>query len=315
MDENLLREGERKLAQIGMAFTGSKPDAGNSPRIAREYFDSLHLELRTIDAVEASTRMRLFGGDFATPVMVAALSGLDRICPNGMIETARGAAAAGAVMWAGIGDEAELKGMIDTGARVVKIVKPYRDHELIFEKLAQAERLGAFAAGMDIDFVFGKKDGSALFPMTPKTLDDIRTFVKATRLPFVLKGVLSERDAAKALEAGAAGVMVSNHGGAVLDYALPPLRVLPRVAGIIGGKIPVFLDGGVARGVDAFKALARGASGVGVGKAVMAGLASAGAEGVRKVLDGVTRELKRTMSITGAAGLDSIDPTAVVGPA
>ncbi len=314
MVDYLLRDGERKLADLGMAFTAPRPEAGNSQRLAREYFDSLHLEIRAIDAVEASTRMMLFGHEFATPIMVATLSGLDRIRPNGMAETAKGAAAAGAVMWAGIGGEDELKAMIDTGAKTIKIVKPYRDTDLIFEKIAMAERAGAFALGMDIDFCFGRRDGSSPLPMGPKTLDDLKSFVQATRLPFILKGVLSERDAAKALEAGAAGIVVSHHGGAVLDYALPPLRVLPRVAGIVGEKIPIFLDGGISRGIDAFKALALGANGVSLGRAVMAGLVSAGAEGVQRILEAVTWELRRAMSLTGAADLDGIDPTAVVGP-
>jgi isopentenyl diphosphate isomerase/L-lactate dehydrogenase-like FMN-dependent dehydrogenase len=270
--------------------------------------------MRAIDAVEASTEFRLFNTAFSTPVMTAALSGLDNICPDGMTEVARGAAAANAVMWAGIGDESQLEAMIGTGTKTVKIIKPYADHDLIYEKISQAEKHGAFAVGMDIDFVFGptRKRGYAMtYPVAPKTTGDIRDFVKATKLPFILKGVLSEKDAEKTLDSGGAAILVSYHGGSVLDYAAPPLMILPRIAKVIGGQIPIFVDSSIGSGADVFKALALGASAVCIGRAVMAGLASDGFEGVRKVLEGINEELKFIMSLTGARDLKSIDPDVV----
>lgn len=314
MIDALLRDGDEKLQEKGVSTSRIAPDAGNPQRLTREYFDSLQVELRMIDAVEASTRMELFGRTFATPVMVATLSFLDRIHPNGMVETARAAAEAESVMWAGIGGEDELAAMVDTGAAVVKIVKPYADHNLIFKKLDHAEKCGAFAVGMDISFFFARKNGTAPAPMSPKTIDDMKAFVKATKLPFIFKGVLSQIDAVKAVEAGAAAIVVSHHGGNVLDCALPPARILPRIAMAVADKIPVFADCGIMRGLDAFKALAAGADAVSVGRAVMAGLASAGAEGVKKVLNGITWELQRAMSMTGAKDLAHIDPESVWTP-
>lgn len=300
----LLTEGNSKLNRKSGAETGSVL------KMTRDYLDSLAIELRVIDAVEASTKMELFGETFATPVMVAALSGLGK----GMVEIARAAAAAGTVMWAGIGDEAELEAMIDTGAKVIKIVKPYRDKDLILEKLSRAEKAGAFAVGMDVDFVFGGSiEDSLVRPqlMGPKTLEDIRGFVKATRLPFLLKGVLSEQDARKSLEAGAAAIIVSHHGGSVLDYAVPPLKVLPRIAKVIDKEIPIFVDSGITRGTDVFKALALGADGALVGRSVLAGHAVSGAEGAQRILEGTTEELRRVMSLTCSADLEHIDPDVI----
>lgn len=310
MMENLAKEGEQKLQEKGIA---SKLTAalGNSVRINREYLDSLLVELRTIGAVEASTKIELFGQAFSTPIMVAAISGLDNICPHAMAEVAKGAAAANAVMWAGIGDEDELRAMIDTGAKVVKIVKPYSDESLIFEKLAQAERYGALAVGMDTDFFFGSKRNPRLaqaFPVSPKTLSQLQSYVRATKLPFLFKGILSVADANLALEAGAAGIVVSHHGGSVTDFAVPPLRVLPRIVEAVAGRIPIFVDCGISGGFDAFKALALGADGVCMGRAVMAGLAAEGADGVRKVIEAATVELQRVLSLTGAADCRGIDP-------
>jgi isopentenyl diphosphate isomerase/L-lactate dehydrogenase-like FMN-dependent dehydrogenase len=309
MIESYIEESEKRLQEKGLAsrYSGAR---GNSPRITREYNDSLLIEMRVIDAVEASTEFRLFDTAFSTPVMSAALSGLDTICLDGMTEVARGAAAANAVMWAGIGDELQLEAMIGTGAKTIKIVKPYADHDLIYEKISQAEKHGAFAVGMDIDYVFGptRKRGYAMtYPVAPKTLDDIRGFVKSTKLPFILKGVLSEKDAEKALESGASAIVVSHHGGSVLNYAVPPLMILPRIAKVVDGQIPIFADSGMRNGADVFKALALGASGVCVGSAVMAGLASDGSQGVRRVLEGINEELKFLMSLTGARDLQSID--------
>jgi isopentenyl diphosphate isomerase/L-lactate dehydrogenase-like FMN-dependent dehydrogenase len=294
--------------------TPATVNTGDSTKITRAYFDSLLVELRTIDAVKASTEMKLFGETFSTPVMVTALSGLDRTRPGGMVDTAKGAATAGAAMWTGIGSEAELEALIATGAKVVKIVKPYADADLIFKKIAHAEKSGVIAVGMDTDYVFGRRDNKGFameYPVSPKTREELKSFVKATKLPFILKGILSERDAGKALEVGAGGIVVSYHGGSLLDYAVPPLKVLPRILKVIDKKIPVFVDCGITRGMDAFKALALGATAVSVGRAVIAGLASDGAEGVRKVLEDITGELQWAMNLTGSFDVAHIDPTVI----
>jgi len=308
----LLAEGMNKLKESGLGhYANTGAETGSTLRITREYMDSLTIETRTIDAVEACTEFELFGEVFATPVMTGALSGLGAICPNPMVEMAKGVKAAGAAMWVGIGKGDELKEIIATGVKTIKIVKPYRDKDLIFAKLAEAEKYGAFAVGMDTIFVFGgKREDTLIRPdlMGPKTLKDIREFVDSTRLPFILKGILSERDAGKALEAGAAAIVVSHHGGATLDYAVPPLKILPRIAKVIRGEIPIFVDGGITRGTDVFKALALGASGVLVGRSVMAGLAYGGAEGVTKLIAGTNEELRRVMSLTGCPNLEDISP-------
>ncbi|MDR1247051.1 MAG: alpha-hydroxy-acid oxidizing protein [Clostridiales Family XIII bacterium] len=286
----------------------------NSALLTRAYLDSLQVELRTVDSNVASTKICLYGESFNTPVMMAPLSGLDNIRPNGAVDAAKGAAAAGAVSWTGIGDMKELESLIATGAKVIKIIKPYSDHDVIFEKIEHAEKSGVFALGMDTDFFYGPmgKRGFAMDkPVSPKTLDDIKKFIRATKLPFILKGILSIHDTVKALEAGAGGIVVSHHGGAVLDYAVPPVRILPEIAKIVDGKIPIFVDSGITRGMDAFKALALGANGVLVGRAVIEGLTAAGAEGVQQVLDGMTEELRFAMSLTCSADPSRIDPSVI----
>lgn len=288
-------------------------NAGNSEKITRDYLDSLLVEMRHIDAVEPCTKLELYGETFATPVMLAALSHLDKTRPNGMVEAARGLLAAGGVMWTGMGDEEELEAITATGAKTIKIIKPYADNQVILKKIAHAEKQGCIAVGMDIDHQFGSKNswGTVLgVPMAPKTLEEIRTFAGSTKLPFIIKGVLSEQDARKCLDAGVGGIVVSHHHGMV-DYALPPLRILPRIAKLVNKRIPIFVDCGMNRGLDAFKALALGATAVSAGRVVMEPLRNDGAQGVQRVIEGMTAELKWAMAVTCSRDITGIDPSVI----
>jgi 4-hydroxymandelate oxidase len=307
----LLTEGNSKLKELGLGnYMDKGVETSSVLKITRDYLDSLTIETRMIDSVLASTQMTLFGEMFTTPVMTAPLSGLGAICRNPMVELAKGCKQAGAVMWVGIGEGQELKAIIETGAKTIKIVKPYKDNNLIFAKIAEAEQYGAFAVGMDIIFSFGGKKEDSLIRsdlMGPKTLAEIKSFVQATKLPFILKGILSEQDASKALEVGAAAIVVSHHGGGSIDYAVPPLKILPAITKVIAGRIPIFVDSGIVRGTDVFKALALGASGVLIGRTAMIGLAAGMATGVEKIISGTNEELRRVMNLTGSSNLETID--------
>jgi isopentenyl diphosphate isomerase/L-lactate dehydrogenase-like FMN-dependent dehydrogenase len=166
---------------------------------------------------------------------------------------------------------------------------------------------------MDIDHAFGGKNswfdvlGS---PMAPKTLEEIKSFVKASSLPFIIKGVLSVQDARKCLDAGVRGIVVSHHHGMV-DYALPPLQILPEIVKVINKQIPIFVDCGINRGMDAFKAIALGANAVSVGRGIMEELKAEGAAGVQKKILKMTDELKWAMAVTCSKDLNHIDPNII----
>lgn len=135
------------------------------------------------------------------------------------------------------------------------------------------------------------------------TWDDIVWLRSITRLPVLLKGVLHPADATQAVAAGAAGVIVSNHGGRTLDTAPPTAVALPRVAQAVAGAVPVLVDGGIRRGTDVLKAMALGASAVLVGRPAVHGLAHAGAAGVAHVLRLLRDELEVAMALTGCKTL------------
>ncbi|GHV03245.1 FMN-dependent dehydrogenase [Spirochaetia bacterium] len=285
-------------------------NAGDSAQITRDYFDSLLVELRYIDGVEPSTKLELYGETFETPLMFAALSHLDKVYPKGMSESAKGMLAAGGVMWAGMGSEQELEEITATGAKTIKIIKPHADNKDIFRKIEHAEKCGCLAVGIDVDHSF---DGYGHFDvvlgehMKPKALDEIRDFVKSTKLPFIIKGVLSEQDTYKCLNAGIRGIVVSHHHGRI-DYSLPPLQILPKIAKIVNKQIPIFVDCGIARGLDAFKAIALGATAVSVGRAIMPPLEKEGAAGVTKTIQSMTAELAGAMAFTCSPDIRHIDP-------
>jgi isopentenyl diphosphate isomerase/L-lactate dehydrogenase-like FMN-dependent dehydrogenase len=166
---------------------------------------------------------------------------------------------------------------------------------------------------MDIDHAYNSKgqyDTVLGLPMTGKTLDEIKEFVKATKLPFIIKGVLSERDTDKCLEAGVKGIVVSHHHG-IQNYAIPPLMILPKIAKLVNNSIPIFVDCGVTNGMDVFKALALGATAVSVGRELMTHLGAGGAEGVEKRMREITQELAGAMARTGSPDLKHIDSTVI----
>lgn len=285
----------------------------DSNQITREYFDSLLVEMRHIDAVIPSTELELYGEIFDTPIMMAALSHLGNVRENGMVEMAKGAQAANAVNWAGMGDEADIEAITATGARTINIIKPYADNDYILRRIEHAEQCGVLALGMDVDHSFGgngKYDVVLGEEMRPKSLTEITEFIKSTKLPFIIKGVLSEQDAYKALEAGAKGIVVSHHHG-IMNYAVPPLYILPKIAKVIDHQIPIFVDCGIMSGMEVFKALALGADAVSAGRVIMEPLKMNGSEGVKAQIIKMTEELAGVMARTCSRDIKHIDPSVI----
>lgn len=283
-----------------------------SDHITRAYIDSLLVEVRHLDAVLPDTTLNLYGKSFRTPVMTAALSHMANTYPDGMVEMARGATMAGAVTFSGMGHNDEFRRMVETGADVIKIIKPYADRKSVHEKIRLAEELGCLAVGIDIDHAFNRNgydeiEGMSMYPVTTKELAEL---VKMTKLPFVIKGVLSRQDARKCLDAGVQGMVVSHHNGRI-DCAVPPLMILPEILEETQGKVPLFVDCSMQTGLDAFKALALGATGVCVGRPLIPRLKEKGAEGVQEVIEAITKELKYTMTQTATPDLNHFDKTVV----
>ena len=286
---------------------------GDSDLITREYFDSILLETRLIGSDLADTHVSLFGKEFENPITTAALSHLNSHHPEGLAEMARGAKSAGSLVFIGMGDPSETARVAETGASVIKIVKPYADEGLIFERLDQAKKSGCFGVGMDIDHTFsrfGGYDNVMGFQMNAKSEADLKRYMARTGLPFVMKGILSVSDALKCAELGAQGIVVSHHHG-IMKSAVPPLYLLPKIREAVGDSLTIFLDCDVENGFDVFKALALGANAVSVGRAIMPPLRENAAQGVCDRILEINGELRAAMARTGAKSIAEIDPTAL----
>ncbi len=288
-------------------------DAGNSNRIAREYMDSLRVETRYIDSVCPDVGYTLYGERFSSPIMTAALSHLDRFMfPGAALALARGAKDAGCALWYGMAEPEEIDALAATGARMIEIIKPYADRREMYRRIEHAEKIGLLAVGVDIDHSFGSEGGPDIvngIEMAPMTSAELKALCESTKLPVIVKGVLSRRDAEKALAAGAGGLLLSHHNNRI-EYAVPPMAMLEEIRPMAGG-VPLFIDCEVQTGMDAFKALALGASGVCIGRPLMAAIRQDTENGAKNYLLKATGELKKAMAFTGCPDLSHIDPSVI----
>ena len=287
--------------------------SSNSDTITRDFFDSLLLEPRYIDSDLPVTKLELYGRTFDTPVMTAALSHLGNTAEYGMVIYAQAAANCNTVHWVGMGEDKELEEITATGAATIKIIKPHADNKEVFRKIEHAKKAGCFAVGMDIDHAFngnGGYDNVLGLPMKPKTTEELADFVQAAGdTPFIVKGVLSTKDAEKCLKAGCKGIQLSHHHG-IINYAVPPLMMLPEILQVTRGEIPLFIDCGIESGMDVYKCLALGATAVSVGRHLMPFLKE-GADKTSDRIKEMTGELASTMARTGIRDLKSFDPTVI----
>ena len=187
----------------------------------------------------------------------------------------------------------------------IPTVKPW-DAATIAEKMALVRDARALAVAMDIDAAGLPFLKNHVPPAGSKTVAELREIIAAAGVPFLIKGIMTVRGAQKALEAGAAGIVVSNHGGRVLDGTSATAEVLPEIAAAVGGRALVLVDGGIRTGLDVFRALALGADAVLIARPFVTAVYGAGADGVRAYVAQLQAELADAMSMCGARSLADI---------
>ena len=296
-----------------------------------------------------NTRLELFGQGFAYPILLAPVAHQKLVHPEGELATVLAASAmeagmvvstqasaslediarhARAPLWfqlyilpdrdftAALVRRAEAAGY---GALVVTVDAPVngprnREQRASFAVPAEAEAVN-LRGSQPLPAMGGAAGSPALFgtPLldSAPTWKDIAWLRSLTRLPLLVKGVMSAEDAGRAVSEGVDGIVVSNHGGRVLDAQPATIDVLPEIAAAVGGRVPVLLDGGIRRGTDVLKALALGASAVLIGRPYVYGLAAAGAVGVSHVLHILRAELEVAMALTGCRDLGGVGPSLV----
>ncbi len=280
--------------------------------ITEQYMDSILIEERLIDSVVADTSIEFLGDKFASPIMTPAFSHLGNYNGRehtGLEEYSIAAKECNILNFCGMMENDQFKKIADTGAKTVRIVKPYADNGKVKDQMQYAESVGAFGIGMDIDHIFGH-DGLDVVvgeKMAEQTMDMLRSYVELTKLPFVVKGVLSVLDAVKCAEIGAKAIIISHHHGR-LPYAVPPMMILPEIKDALKDTdVKIIVDCGIATGADVFKALALGADAAAVGRSMLPSLEKNGSEGVTEFIRYTANELRYIMSFTGFSKVDEIN--------
>lgn len=285
--------------------------------ITARYMDSILIKERLIDSTVADTSVELFGETFSSPVMTPAFSHLKQFNGReltGLEEYSVAAKNLNILNFVGMMENDMFRRIIDTGAKTVRIVKPYADNAKVRDQMKFAEDAGAFGIGMDIDHIFGNDGLDVVIgeQMAVQTSDMIRSYIESTKLPFVVKGVLSEEEAVKCADLGAKAIIVSHHHGR-LPYAVPPMMVLPGIKKALEGKdVKIIVDCGIGSGADVYKCLALGADAAAVGRSMLPSLEEGGTVGVQNFIKGVNDELRYIMSCTGFSKVEDIDDSCLV---
>lgn len=313
----------------GRACAGEVPGMGGSGtgaafRANLEDLAGYKLNMRTLhSATDPSTAAQIFGRDFSLPVLAAPMTGVSYNMGGKMTEREfigaiiKGSAGAGSTGMCGDGGDpaffsAGLEAIAEEGGNGIAIIKP-RANDAIKERMSRAQVVGALAVGLDVD-------GAGLVtmalhgqPVGPKTWQDIKELTQSTDLPFIIKGIMTVDEALLAAEAGASCVVVSNHGGRILDHTPGAARVLPQIAAALKGRVTIMADGGVRSGVDVFKLLALGADAVLVGRPlVVAAFGGGGDQGVKFLLEKLGAELRLAMILTGCSKIADINYSRLV---
>ena len=260
--------------------------------ITERYMDSILIEERLIDSVKADLKTTILGETFDTPVMTPAFSHLKNFNGReltGLEEYSIAAKECNALNFCGMMENDQFQKIINTGAKTIRIVKPYADKAKVRDQFKFAEDAGAFGIGMDIDHIFGTTGYDIVVgeEMAAQTTDMLRSYIESTKLPFVVKGVLSVEDAVKCADIGAKAIIVSHHHGR-LPYAVPPMMILPDIKKALAGRnVEIMLDCGIAAGADVYKALALGANAVAVGRSMLPHLEKDGVSGVKNFFESV----------------------------
>jgi 4-hydroxymandelate oxidase len=294
----------------------------------RAAFERLVIRPRMLTAAfppDPSTE--LLGSAIAAPILVAPWAYQRLAHPDGELATARAASRAGTIMVVSTTAQEILEDIASAGDHPTWWqLYVYTERSVTVETLHRVHEAGYSAICFTVDFPvaglrhrdtrtgfdmpFGLPHSDLVFDPNIGW-DDLAWIREQAPLPILVKGILTAEDARLAVESGADGIVVSNHGARQLDSVAATITVLPEIVEAVDGRIPVVMDGGVRRGTDVFKALALGANAVMVGRPICWGLTVGGEDGVFDVLRILREELENTMALAGTHALSDITPSFV----
>ena len=299
---------------------GSKGTGTVAPR-NYEAWQKIYLNMDTIAPnLGVDTSIEIFGEKFDLPAFAAPIGAVTNHYGEKFNEfeytelMAKGCRQAGIAAFTGDGLNEQFFeagcAALEKAGFAVPTVKPWHK-DLVFKKIDYAKAHGAKVLFMDIDASGLPFLKSMTPPSGSKSVEELREFVEYAGIPFYLKGIMSVKGAEKALQTGAAGIIVSNHGGRVLDHTPATASVLPAIADAVGDKMEVLVDGGIRTGHDIFKALALGAKAVLIGRPFVVAAYGGQEAGIAAYVQKLRNELADCMAMTGCATLADIDRSCI----
>lgn len=313
-DSMRICQGQSYGRPLGFGGIGSGASFNNNILALKK----LKLKMKLIgDHFTVDTKYDFFGKELSMPIMGASVSGVNSFGGEKVISekefcrsTVLGCMAAGTLGWRGdtytysLENSYGIDAIAEASGFGVKIVKP-REQDVIIEFFKKAEKAGCVAVGVDIDGCGSYAMSTHNKPVYKKNFDDLKELVSSTRLPVVVKGIMSVEDAILAEDAGVAAIVVSNHGGRVLDHTPGTMEVLPDIVRETE-RARIIIDGGFRTGYDVLKALALGAESVLIGRDIVRSAVGAGAEGVRIQMEHLQKTLAKAMKMTNCTKLRDI---------
>lgn len=336
---------KEKLPKMIFDYYASGAEDQYTLRDNRNAFQRIWFRPRIlIDVSKIDLTTTVLGFKISMPIMVAPTAMQKMAHPEGELATARAVSSAGTIMTLSSWATSSVEEVASTGPGIRFFqLYVYRDRNVVAQLVRRAERAGFKAIALTVDTPrLGRREADIKnrFVLPPhlalknfdgldlgkmeKTSDsglasyvagqidrslswkDVKWLQTITKMPILVKGILTADDTRLALQCGAAGIIVSNHGARQLDYVPATINALEEVVAAAQGRVPVFLDGGVRRGTDVLKALALGASGVFVGRPVVFSLAVDGEAGVKRMLEMLRDELELAMALAGCTSVREI---------
>ena len=296
------------------------PGAKGTGDVAIRNFDKwrdIRVNMDTlVEKKQISTDFELFGRSFSAPIFAGPIGAVkmhysdeydDRSFNKVLIKACNEAGIA-AFTGDGMDDDQMVSGceaVKEAEGRGIPTIKPW-NLEMIKKKIELTKEANAFAVAMDIDAAGLPFLKNFTPPAGSKSVEQLREIVELLDVPFIVKGIMTPKAALKAQEAGASAIVVSNHGGRVLDQCPATAEVLEDIVKAVDGSMKIFVDGGIRTGVDVFKALALGADAVIIARPFVSSVYVGAGEAVKELAEKLKHELEDTMAMCGACSLEEI---------
>jgi isopentenyl diphosphate isomerase/L-lactate dehydrogenase-like FMN-dependent dehydrogenase len=325
------RAARERLPREVWNFGAGGSETETTMRRNRRSIDRLAIRQNVlVDVREIDLTTTLLGVPLSWPVSVAPMGGLVLFHPEGDREMARGAAAGNTLQWlsGATGWSVEDVAKAASGPKMFQLYAN-GDRSWMADLLARVESSGYHAVALTVDTQkYSRRERDILARWSPReamavapnprgpepnwqerlTWDDVEWLMKTTKLPVGLKGIMTPRDAKRAVDMGVRLIWVSNHGGRQLDQTQATIDALPPIAEVVGGLAEIVIDGGFYRGTDIVKGIARGAKVVACGRTPLWGLAADGASGVANALQILRHEVQTAMGLCGRTNIASLTP-------